>query len=142
MTPKCPKYTLLRRSASIHGRPTAVDIGYGQNDRGSIFKVATVRPWPLSRHIEDIVLHHYRPGRSSKIDLRSLGIVGIPAYAAVRRHSQRQAQSVIIVSFRHKPGECHENPGRDKINGSQVEEYTVDHIVKHVGNGCQRKYVL
>lgn len=99
MKPKGGNNTLSHLSTGTFGTLPVVNICRGQNCRGSIFKIATVRSWNLLRHVHDIADYYNRPGRSSKHYILGPGVTSTLPYATARGHNHRQVQPAIVVHF-------------------------------------------
>lgn len=48
----------------------------------------------------------------------------------------------ISKSFVRNPAMDNDQPGQSEDDGSQTQEHTIDHIIKLVCDGCQRKCVV
>lgn len=121
---------------------SSVDICSGQNSQKSIFGFSWIRPWTSWRHLDDIAHHYYRPRRNSEQQFCRFGIYSTHSDATVGRHSPRRTlhdkhQSSLYASIKD-PGKCKDQLRQSKDKRSQMLEYVVDHIVKHVNNGSQK----
>lgn len=69
-------------------------------------------------------------------------LFSLQQYVASRRHGQRRTTNPIKGHPNSNSTEAIGQHERGSDEGSWPQEYTVDHIGKHVGNSRQRKYVL
>lgn len=145
MTPMCKKrYDLPSASwCRCTSHIISVDWCCRQDSRESLTKIAPAHPWTISHNMEDVAHHYYLRGRSLKPDFCIVGIIGThPLCNWKTTYSTRNTTSHHRYFPSEIHGKCHYQQGQSEINGSGTQEYTVNHIVKHVGNDSQCKYVV
>lgn len=144
-TPCCPsarRTTLSHWSPSICEPPTAADIRCERNGHGIILGVAIACLWTLLRHIGYITHNHYRRKRNLNpisAERASLALPHMQPQDDTVENEHNEPSSEACVKGRR---ECHGQPMQENCNTSQTKEYTVDHIVRNVMNGRQRKHVV
>lgn len=106
---------------------------------GSILKIAIANIWTLWCHVEVIAHHHYRPRRNPIYDFYRLGIAGTRHMLlqdnTVDDKDNKSASEASVKDFEDR----NDQTLQEKSNGSQTKKYSVNDIVKHVGNDRQSK---
>lgn len=105
-------------------------------------KIASAPTWTLSHHFDDMAYDCYSQQGFLNTSFTDQ-VSRAPTYIQLQDNTvnDKLNHSLLQSSVRN-PGIQNGQAGQIEDNGSQTQDYTIDHIVKDNGYGRERKFVI